>query len=146
MQVAVVSSGSPKGQHISSPCVISGQQSRKDTHRPEELALAISRLECSEQDGFLRPETHQRWNAGQSQRPDQKGQLHSRHFFTQTTHSADILLPVQGVNHHASGQEEQSLEKCVAHQVKNGRTVSANTCRHKHVAELGHGRIGQNAF
>src|SRR2546430_11565302 len=60
------------------------------------------------------------------------------------THFGHFLFAAHCVNDAAGGKEEQGLEECMRHQVKDARRECADAAGEKHVAELADGGIGQN--
>ena len=64
----------------------------------------------------------------------------------EAAHPAHVLLAAQGVDDAAGGQEEQALEEGVGHQVEQARGVGPDAAADEHVADLGDGRIGQDAL
>ncbi len=65
-------------------------------------------------------------------------------FGAQAAHVAHVLLAADGVNHRASGQEQQSLEERVRHQVEDPGGECRHAAGHEHVAELRDRRVGEN--
>ncbi len=57
---------------------------------------------------------------------------------------AHVLFAAHGVNDGACGQEEQSFEEGVSHQMENACAECADSACEKHVTELTDGGIGEN--
>ncbi len=74
-------------------------------------------------DRILGVETGKEWRPDQGQRADQRRQPGHWHVFPEAPHIADILIMVHADDHRAGGQEQQSLEEGVRHQMENGHRV-----------------------
>ena len=53
---------------------------------------------------------------------------------------------MHGVDHGARAKEQHRLEERMREEVEHRRRIDPDTCCHKHVAKLGHGRISNHPF
>ena len=74
-------------------------------------------------------------------RPERHGNL-----VLQRAHLPHVLLMMQGVNHAAGAQEQQRLEEGMRHEVEDAGCKRADAEREKHVTQLAHGRVSEDAL
>ena len=103
-------------------------------------------VERQSEDGILAEEATERPNPCQCQRAGDEGPKSDRHPFSQPTHFPNILLVMQRDDDRARAQEQQRFKEGMCAKMKHclSRTVKADA--HDHVAELGDGRVRQNAL
>ena len=84
--------------------------------------------------------------SGQRRAPHQEADVHQRNRFAQAAHLEDVLFVMAGENHRTRRQEQQRFKERVSHQMENRRVPCLHAQREEHVANLAHGRVGENAF
>jgi len=67
-------------------------------------------------------------------------------FFPEAAHAAHVLFAGDGVDDRAGGEEEQTLEEGVGHEVEDAGGVGSDAAGHEHVAELRDGGVGEDAL
>ena len=70
------------------------------------------------------------------------------HVLAQATEAPDVGLVVHAVHDRAGAEEHVGLEEAMCEQVDQGQRVraAAETDAEEHVADLGHGRVGEDAL
>ena len=132
-----------KGHEHEAEHVDRRQQRRQQADRPEQRVPALIGVE---QDFVLAEKTGKRRQAGNRDRADDERPVGDRQVLPQAAHSPHVLLARERVNHRARSEKEERLEERMRVEVEDARRVRANAHRQKHVAELRHGRIRQDAL
>lgn len=83
---------------------------------------------------------------GQRRAPTEEADVYQRNRFAQAAHLEDVLFVMAGQNDRTRRQEQQRFKERVSHQVENRRVPCLHAQREEHVANLAHGRVGENAF
>ncbi len=78
--------------------------------------------------------------------PTEEADVYQRNRFAQAAHLEDVLFVMAGQNDRTRRQEQQRFKERVSHQVENRRVPCLHAQREEHVANLAHGRVGENAF
>jgi hypothetical protein len=80
--------------------------------------------------------------------PSAKVQKVMGSFLRSPAHLPDVLLVMAGVDHRTGAEEEEGLEEGVGVEVEHAGIAAAGSdaLRHHHVAELGEGRVGEDAL
>ncbi len=139
-----------KGGQVHAEHVEGGNASGQPTHSPQHGAD----LKGRPQNLVLGPEPGKGRDAADGQGADQKGNGRNRHVLAQTAHQPHVLSQGGVVTHdlfHAvddgtGTQEQHRLKVGVGHQVEQTGPVSTSPHGHNHVAQLGHGGVGQAFF
>ena len=98
------------------------------------------------QNFVLAEEARESRDARDRQRGNEHGPERNGNFVAQAAHVRHFLVAAHGVNHAAGREEQQALEECVGHQVKDARGVGPDAQAEKHVAELRDGGVGEDFF
>src|SRR6185437_7869345 len=130
----------PEPEHVER-----SQERGEEADRPENLA-AVWREEGFVEDFVLAEESGEGRNTGDGEDCGGHGPEGNGKLLAKATHDAHVLLATNGVNHGASGEEEQGLEKGVRNKVEDSGGVRGDSAGQKHVAKLGDGRVGQHAL
>ena len=111
-------------------------------------------IEGLSQDFIFAPEACQRRDSADRDATDKKGDGGNRHLLAQATHEAHVLSQDGFVTHHVfhgmddgpRAQKQHCFEKSVRHQMEHSGNRSSAAHGQHHVAELGHGAVGQTFF
>src|SRR5262245_24529485 len=98
------------------------------------------------EDFVFAPETSQWWNARNSDRANQKESVGPWNFRAEAPHLSNVLLPRKRVNHRSGREEQEGLEEGMGDKMEYGSRIGSNPATEKHIPELAHRRIGQNAL
>src|SRR6185437_12770083 len=130
----------PEPEHVER-----GEEGGKEANGPENLT-AVRREERLVENFVLAEESGEREDAGDGENRGGHGPECHGELLAKAAHDAHVLLATNGVNHGASGEEEQGLEKGVRNKVEDSGGVRGDSAGQKHVAKLGDGRVGQHAL
>jgi hypothetical protein len=97
-------------------------------------------------DGVLRVEAAEERRADQCQCADPHREVGDRHVLAQAAHVAHVLIMVHADDDRAGRQEQQRLEEGMGHKMENSAIPGPNAQRQKHIADLAHRGIRQNAL
>ena len=125
----------PQPEHIKG-----GDESRNQTNQPEDPTCLVR----PPQNFVLAEEAGEWGNPCDGDGGDGHGRECPGNLFSQTTHFAHVLFAANCVNHGASCQEQQALEKRVRHQVKNARRKRRHAAGQEHISKLRNRGIGEN--
>src|SRR6267142_5072779 len=114
------------------------QQRRGQAERVKHVTSvppAVFTLEGAQQDRVL-AEKSRKWRKSRYREScRQHRQIYPTDLLAEPAHAVHVLLAAHGMNHAASREEEQGLEKRMRHQMKNPRRKCANAARKKHVTQ-----------
>ena len=120
---------------------------RRQEHRDgqEHEGPAEARLPDAAEDRFLRDEAREGRHARERERAHDEHDRGPRHGPPEPAHGAHVVR-VDGVDHGPRGEEQERLEEAVEQEVEHARHEGAGPERGHHVAELGHGRVREDAL
>ncbi len=131
-----------EGDDVEPGHVESGEEGGEGADPEEEGMLVVG----EGQDQILAVKTGQQGAANEGKEADAEGPGGERDFFEEAAHFPNVLFLVQGVDDGPGGEEEEGLEESVGGEVEHGGGGTVAADGHDHVAELGEGRVGEDAF
>ena len=131
----------PEAEHVEG-----GQAGGEEADEPEELAEGVGAGEGLVEDLVLREEAGEGGDAGDGEDADGHGPEGDGDALAEAAHGAHVLLAREGVDDGAGGEEEEGLEEGVGEEVEDGGGVGGDSAGEEHVAELGDGRVGEDAL
>ena len=125
----------PQPEHVER-----SEKGGENSERPEYPAGLVS----APQNFVLAEEAGERRYAGDGECAGSHGPECPRNLGAQAAHLPHVLFARDGVDHRASGQEQQSFEEGVRHQVKDAGGERSHTAGHEHVSKLRNRRVGED--
>ena len=150
MGVFIATRRAEKGQEHQAPAVETGKERGNDQH-PKGIA-PLRAGPCAFDDCVFRQKPSKadigkrNANTGDGQRADHHRPIGVGQLFAQPAVIAHVLLVMHPMDDRTRAQKQHRFEKRVRQQVEHGHRIHANTRRHKHIAQLATGRIGDHAF
>src|SRR5581483_10781886 len=131
-------------RHKPQPEHVEGRDEGGDyADQPKHPAAVLAGI-CLPENFVLAEEPGERRNSSDGKRGDGHGPEGPRDAGSEATHFPHVLLAANRMDYGPGGEEQQSLEERMRHQVENASGVRRYAACHEHVSELRNRRVGQD--
>ena len=123
---------------------VEGGEQRAEVAADREDPVEAAAVRGEDEDLVLREEARGQREGGEREGADDQQRRGERQRPAEAGHQVDVLAVRHSGDHRAGRHEQERLEEGVGHQVEEARRVGADPNADDHVADLAHGRVGDD--